>query len=468
MADRNPVDVRALLHELNRRVLENPSQTRRIIQDFYDEQVRAGNTEAADEVLILRSIVLARGGSLTAGANSWMRRSLQSRFWRFAAVAVGVLVLAGAGYSLFAGRVERAANSGPHPEFWAKLPQAGQNNVWYSDQNPDTVFVFVHGVFSDSRGCWSNEHGIQSQYWPELVLEDNRLERPSVYLGGYATSVDGGPYDARQAAGELRDGLKREGVLNRNRIVFVAHSLGGIVVRFLLVHNQELFRGKMLGLVLYASPSLGAALANHLAALSWFYGNKLTQQLQRENPFLTELDKDFRDLLYNPNSDPNHLRLVGAEGVENFFIVHRRFLPDTTVVVPEDSASRYFGAPVYLRGTDHFSIVKPETMAHPGHQLLLTFYQKFQKDLGRPGQAGLELAGRVVTADSQRTVAGATVSIEGQSGATTTDEDGNFSIQVQSNRASGVNLRVATDRYSTVVRYVVPPQKSMVIQLRRR
>ena len=179
-----------------------------------------------------------------------------------------------------------------------------------------------------------------------------------------------------------RDALKREGVLDRKRIVFIAHSTGGIVVRFLLLHNQDLFRGKMIGLALYASPSIGAPLANQLSFLTKFYGNRLGEQLLRENTFLTELNKDFRDLLYNPNSEPNSLRIVGAEGVENFFIVHRRFLPDDTKVVPEDSASHYFGAPVYLRGTDHFSTVKPDTVNHPGHQLLLTFYQKFKKDFG--------------------------------------------------------------------------------------
>ena len=41
-----------------------------------------------------------------------------------------------------------------------------------------------------------------------------------------------------------------------------------------------------------------------------------------------------------------------------------RFLPDKKLVVPESSASHYFGAPVYLRGTNHFTTVKPTGIDH--------------------------------------------------------------------------------------------------------
>ncbi len=302
--------------------------------------------------------------------------------------AIPVILLAGV--ALGAYMMTRASadeptleEAGPHPHFWDKLPKPGQNNVWYERNDAKTVIVFVHGIFSDSRGCWlavDSKDQTRSQYWPALISGDARLEHPSVFLGGYATSMDSGPYDMRQAAGELRDALKRENVLQKERIIFIAHSTGGIVARFLLFHNQDLFRGKAIGLVLYASPSVGSPFASMLSFLSEFYNNQLGLQLKPDNPQLIELDKDFRELLYNPNSDPDNLKIVGAEGVENFFILHRRFLPDKKLVVPESSASHYFGAPVYLRGTNHFTTVKPPGIDHPGHELLITFYNKYKKD----------------------------------------------------------------------------------------
>src|SRR5712664_49941 len=265
-----------------------------------------------------------------------------------------------------------------YPPYWEKIPASGTNNVWYEKNNSDTVIIFVHGIFSDSKDCWSyldSKNPLNSQYWPELVKNDARFGHPAIFLGGYFTRIDSGPYDTRQAAGELRDALKQEGVLEKQNIIFIAHSLGGIVTRFLLLRNKDLFRGKRIGLALYASPSVGSPLANMLSFLSDYFGNKLAAELREDNPFLMDLDKDFRDLLYNPNSDPDNLKIVGAEGVENFFIIHRKwFLPDKRILVPESSASKYFGAPVYLRNTDHFSAVKPDNAHHPGHELLLTFY----------------------------------------------------------------------------------------------
>jgi len=315
----------------------------------------------------------AKGRPTTAPLCLWTRCQLCK-------VLVGVAALISLSYEF--GCAGSSDKSSDYPPYWAKLPQSGQNNVWYEKNSSDTVLVFVHGILSDSRKAWAyidSKNRANSVYWPELIKNDGRLEQPSIFLGGYFTSVDAGPYDTRQAATELRDALKREGVLQKPNILFIAHSNGGNVTRFLLVRNQELFRRKRIGLILYACPSAGAALANRLKFLIDFYGNKLAAELQEDSTRLIDLDHDFRNLLYNPNSDPETIRIVGAEAVENFFVIHRWWLPDKRKVVPEDSASRYFGAPVYLRQTDHFSIVAPNDKNHPGHQFLVDFCDKYKK-----------------------------------------------------------------------------------------
>jgi pimeloyl-ACP methyl ester carboxylesterase len=281
-----------------------------------------------------------------------------------------------------------------HPPFLSKLPPDGKNNLWYAVNDSDTAIVFVHGILGNSRGTWLNaddKDPARYEYWPELLLRDNRVGKVSVFLGGFYTEPDSQDYDARDAALELLGGLTRlppegEGVqgkrvIDKPNLIFVAHSTGGIVIRYILYHHRDIFRDKNVGLLLIASPSYGSKSANTLDFVTELYNNKLGKQLEWSHPFLEELDKNFKDLV-NDRSIPT---LIGVEAVENHFVRHRRFWfskwwpmkwqPSFTqiVLVEPLSAGRYFGGVVRLRDTDHFGTVKPRTMDHPAHQLLVDF-----------------------------------------------------------------------------------------------
>ena len=133
--------------------------------------------------------------------------------------------------------------------------------------------------------------------------------------------------------------------MSRNSIVFVCHSTGGIVVRYLLESNWAQFKDKRVGLVLIASPSYGSTQADKLDLIAKFYKHQLGKQLQWSNWSLKDLDDQFKNMVYSKRI-PN---LVGVEAYENHFVIHRKLLPDITVVVTKESAGRYFGAPVLLR-----------------------------------------------------------------------------------------------------------------------
>ena len=258
------------------------------------------------------------------------------------------------------------------------LPEVGQNNLWYYYNDGDTAVVFVHGLFSDSRTCWlrSNEgNSARSVYWPALVRGDARFGNPSIYLAGFYTALDSGPCEIRNCADEIYRGLQRTdakgrpGPLGKNRLIFVCHSIGGVVTRYLIESHEASFAGKEIGLVLIASPSYGSLWASRLQWLAKFYDCRLGIQLEWGSWSLRDLDARFRDLV-----DQRRLTLCGVEAYENHFVFHRRWLPDRKVVVTEASAGRYFGAPVLLRKTDHFTAVKPGGRDHPAHELLVDFW----------------------------------------------------------------------------------------------
>lgn len=259
-----------------------------------------------------------------------------------------------------------------------KLPESGKNNTWYTQNDADTVFVFVHGVLSDSRQAWAQEND-PSINWPRLIDQDEIFESPSIFLGGFYTATDSGAYDMRDAANELYRNLVINGVLKKPKIIFIAHSTGGIVVRHMLVRKTEKFADKRVGLVLIASPSLGSRDADRLSIITRLTRHQLGQELKWDAPFLRELDKDFRNLVNNRKLPA----LIGTEWLEHHYVggeLGKLFgLARDEVVVEEDSAARYFGEPIVLADTTHITAVKPASVDHPAHASLRFFYlEEFQ------------------------------------------------------------------------------------------
>jgi pimeloyl-ACP methyl ester carboxylesterase len=269
--------------------------------------------------------------------------------------------------------VSLRAHEGPNT-----LPPANVNNIWLRRPENDSVVVFVHGVLSDSGKCWQNDTVTPPTYWPKMIMNDSRFAGTGIFLGGYFTAIDSGRYDIAASTHELYAAMRRTeehettSVLSNKRIVFVCHSTGGIVARYLLASHYEAFREKEVGLVLIASPSAGSHWANWVQYLTSFYGHAVGQQLQEDSWSLKDLDLQFKELVYN-RKIPS---LKGIEAYENHFIFHRKWLPNKKVIVTEQSAGRYFGAPICLRQTDHFSAVKPTTRNHPGYELVLDFWQQ--------------------------------------------------------------------------------------------
>jgi pimeloyl-ACP methyl ester carboxylesterase len=263
-------------------------------------------------------------------------------------------------------------------------PPAGRNNLWYYYSDSDTVFIFVHGILSDSRTCWLNTTSKKQAYWPALVRSDaSRFGNVAIYLGGYYTAIDSGPYKIQNAARELFDGLRevdtagRPPAMTKKNLVFIGHSTGGIVIRYMLDAHRPEFADKTIGLVLVASPSIGSKQADRLAWLTEYFNNELGLQLKWNSELLSDLDDRFSMLI----AEKSLPYLAGIEACENHFVVHRRFLPDSEYVVSPESGARYFRPCKMLPSTDHFSTVKPDSKDHVSHRMLWSFYSTKFKNL---------------------------------------------------------------------------------------
>ena len=282
-----------------------------------------------------------------------------------------------------------------------QVPKAGQNNFWYRPTDGPTVLVFVHGFGSDSRSCWLRHWKDTKRpdvYWPELIATDGTFGDLGIYLGGYYTDIDSGAYGIAQAADDLFSALTVKSAnepvvpFDKANLIFVCHSMGGIVVRQMLVAHQAAFREKHVGLVLIASPSFGSQFADRLAWLAEYFKNDQGKTLRYGSADLKLLDRNFATLL-STRAIP---QLEGIEAAENHFVIHRPILPDINHVVTPESACRYFNSCRILPQTDHFTAVKPDNVRSRSHQLLQEFYNAHFLPANPPAQAPHSYASNVL------------------------------------------------------------------------
>ena len=125
--------------------------------------------------------------------------------------------------------------------------------------------MFVHGGASDNLEEWQNTEALgfldgriaqkafwirepltgKNDDWPWQVAEDRRFDGASIALAGYRTGLFTGLYGVDDAAEEwfayLRTPHPATGraVLDYCRILFIAHSAGGVVARYVLAKYRE-------------------------------------------------------------------------------------------------------------------------------------------------------------------------------------------------------------------------------------
>jgi pimeloyl-ACP methyl ester carboxylesterase len=216
---------------------------------------------------------------------------------------------------------------------------------WAVQQKPraKVALVFVHGVTGDMLGTWTAPNG--KKFW-DLVDENQRLsKRTDAFVFGFPSYfIKDGSFDIDQAAIRLHQRIKDGGVLDYPAVVFVAHSMGGLVVmRELLAHREIL--EKVPVVMFYATPMEGSFAAD---VGRYLLPNTALGQMTdaQGNALLRIIDTDWKSI-------PDQTRPKVRCAYEN-----KPVGPIT--VVRWASATRYCdGASPAIEG-DHMSIVKPE------------------------------------------------------------------------------------------------------------
>ncbi|KIX06231.1 uncharacterized protein Z518_04206 [Rhinocladiella mackenziei CBS 650.93] len=236
--------------------------------------------------------------------------------------------------------------------------------------------VFIHGLGGSSHKTWSKCHN-PNFFWPGLWLPDDPIiGKARLLTYGYNSQIFGGPRSVSRidtfATNLLYDmhnswtnnGGKLE--MGRVPIIFVAHSMGGLVAKkaYLLSQNDEefneIFRA-ISGILFLATPHQGSNLAHSLSLI-------LKALLQPEKMFITDLETNSRQLNDLNRSFRNlapRLSIVSFYEEHHTTIAKRDFL-----IVGEDSA--VLGLPKeQVRGlpADHHDVCKFNDRDDPKYRI---------------------------------------------------------------------------------------------------
>jgi pimeloyl-ACP methyl ester carboxylesterase len=198
----------------------------------------------------------------------------------------------------------------------AAAPQAAAPHGLPQSTLKARVIVFVHGLHG-SRESWRASNGA---YWPDLIRKDPRFLYSDVEVAEYPTPSSNGTMSSVQLAEVLWTRLTGDHVWDHREVVFIAHSLGGILVEeMLLRHPAEAARVKFI--VSYGTPHEGSSIAR---IASFYDKDPLLNDLSdaSDNALLTKLEDNWR----RQDSVNNIHRFCAYEGQDT---------------VPENRVGRY-------------------------------------------------------------------------------------------------------------------------------
>lgn len=210
-----------------------------------------------------------------------------------------------------------------------------------------TAIVFVHGIWGDTLDTWKNANGV---HFYDLLWGDERINKGiDIYAFGYPANVlKGSSLNIFEASKRMVAQLKYAGVLNYQRIVFIAHSMGGLVTLEALIDDADL--SKKVGLVaLYAIPMDD----NQIAAIAQHIANNPALMQMADASYLQQLQDRWNNFAPQP-------KVVCA---------YEKTAIAGQIIVPWGAASRACKES-YAISENHLNVVKPSSRAEFSYVVL--------------------------------------------------------------------------------------------------
>jgi len=230
------------------------------------------------------------------------------------------------------------------------------------------IIVFVHGIHGD-RNSFRASNGA---YWPDLIRSDPRFAYSDVEVAEYPSPASNGKMSSVQLADLLWSNLQKDHVWDHREVVFLAHSLGGILVEEMLLRHPA-DAAKVRFIVSYGTPHEGSTVAR-IASL--YDKDPLLNDLSdaSSNNFLTQLEHNWRShdtvngihrFCAYENQDT-----VDDEGFIRFFKPHTRVVSYFSATYGCDVTT-----PPQEIPADHISMVRPINRATAAYDFFRRVYR---------------------------------------------------------------------------------------------
>ena len=231
-----------------------------------------------------------------------------------------------------------------------KSPSGGALSFSPAPESSKKLIVFVHGVFGDPGTSWTSKTGVS---WPDLIKGDEKLQDFTVATYSYDTPFLSRTSGIEEIATRLLRQLEDEDIFEKFReVYFIAHSMGGLVVKRVLVglnRPSQIKKLRTVKAVLFIStPAQGANMAE---VGSWLSANPQLRDMQPAdlNSFLQGLENQWQNLI----------RDRGAPPFPQSFCAYETKPTHGIVTVNRVYATTYCDQNAHPVDEDHSNIAKP-------------------------------------------------------------------------------------------------------------
>ena len=164
------------------------------------------------------------------------------------------------------------------------------------------AIIFVHGLGGHSIDTWRHESCTAQDFWLHWVGSDTRCD---VWTLGYDAALSAWHDNAMplpDQGDQVLDLLATNAELANKRLVLIGHSMGGLVIKTVLVSGStkgdarfERLVNRVQGVVFLATPHGGAQLANIAEWLTFaLRTNQQVGDLAIHDAHLRSLNQQFR------------------------------------------------------------------------------------------------------------------------------------------------------------------------------